>query len=213
MSTREDKDRRLQVRAGRGDRDPEQEGARAEPGGDPSVQTRVRRPGRGLDLGPGGGPESQPERAGCRCGGGREGPGSLSPEDAGGKGSRAPPERCAPDPRSPGRGGAGRSRGRALTVRSGAPRSSRCHRPRSRGAQPSQQQAAPPRPPRSILSLTRAPQPRNTLRRRKWRRRRRARPTMPCAVTSPTLAPPGGAQKVQGETEAEICSPALSRSL
>lgn len=107
MSTREDKDRRLQVRAGRGDRDPEQEGARAEPGGDPSVQTRVRRPGRGLDLGPGGGPESQPERAGCRCGGGREGPGSLSPEDAGGKGSRAPPERCAPDPRSPGRGGAG----------------------------------------------------------------------------------------------------------
>lgn len=90
--------------------------------------------------------------------------------------------------------GAGRGPGRALTVRSGAPRSSRCHRPRPRGAQPPQQQAAPPQPPRSILTPTRAPQPRATLRRRKWRRRRRARPTMLCAVTSPALAPPGGAQ-------------------
>lgn len=58
--------------------------------------------------------------------------------------------------------GAGRGRGRALTVRSGAPRSSRCHRPRPRRAQPPQQQAAPPRPPRSILTPTRAPQPRAT---------------------------------------------------
>lgn len=90
--------------------------------------------------------------------------------------------------------GAGRGPGRALTVRSEAPRSSRCHRPRPRRAQPPQQQATPPQPPRSILTPTRAPQPRATLRRRKWRRRRRARPTMLCAVTSPALAPPGGAQ-------------------
>lgn len=58
--------------------------------------------------------------------------------------------------------GAGRGPGRALTVRSGAPRSSRCHRPRPRRAPPPQQQAAPPRPPRSILAPTRAPQPRAT---------------------------------------------------
>lgn len=90
--------------------------------------------------------------------------------------------------------GAGRGPGRALTVRSEAPRSSRCHGPRPRRAQPPQQQATPPQPPRSILTPTRAPQPRATLRRRKWRRRRRARPTMLCAVTSPALVPPGGAQ-------------------
>lgn len=119
---------------------------------------------------------------------------SLGLEDAGGKGSRPRLEHCAPAARSPGRGGTGRGPGRALTVRSGAPRSSRCHRPRPRRAQPPQQQAAPPQPPRSILTLTRAPQPRATLRRRKWRRRRRARPTVLCAVTSPALAPPGGAQ-------------------
>lgn len=108
--------------------------------------------------------------------------------------------------------GAGRGPGRALTVRSGAPRSSRCHRPRPRGAQPPQQQAAPPQPPRSILTLTRAQQPHATLRRRKWRRRRRARPTMLCAVTSPALAPPGGAQGKLRLGSAVRSSPQASNS-
>lgn len=149
----------------------------------------MERPRRG--LGPGGGAKSQPGRAGCRCGGGRKGPEASAWRMQAGRG-RGRVRSTAHEPRGA-RGGAGTGPGHALTVRSGAPRSSRCHGPRPRRAQPPQQQAAPPQPPRSILTLTCAPQPRATLRCRKWRRRRRARPTMLCAVTSPALEPPGGA--------------------
>lgn len=153
------------------------------------MQTLVRGPGRG--LGRGGGPGSQPGRAGCRCGGGLEGPGSLSLEDAGGKGSRLRLERCAPAARSPGRGGDGaahspsdreRRAGRAVTGLGRAEPSRLSSKQRLRG----RPAASSPRP--ALRSL--AP----PLHRRKWRRRRRARPTMPRVVTSSTLAPRGGAQ-------------------
>lgn len=146
------------------------------------MQTRLRGPGRG--LGRGGGPGSRPGRAGCRCGGGREGPGNLSPEDAGGKGSRLRLERCAPAARSPGRGGDGaahspsdreRRARRAVTGLGRAEPSRLSSKQRLRG----RPAASSPRP--ALRSL--AP----PLHRRKWRRRRRARPTMPRAVTSSTL--------------------------
>lgn len=106
--------------------------------------------------------------------------------------------------------GAGRGRGRALTVRSGAPRWSRCHRPKPRRAQPPQQQVAPPRPPRSILTPTRAPQPRAT--------------APPPKMASPAPRPPHNAARRDvihpraagrgsGETEAEVHDAGLSRIL
>lgn len=148
----------------------------------------MERPGRG--VGSGGGAKSQPGRAGCRCGGGLKGPEASARRMQAGRG-RGRVWSTAHQPRGA-RGGAGtgprthRPIGRAALVA--------LSQAEARRAQPPQQQAAPPQPPRSILTLTRAPQPRATLRRRKWRRRRRARPTMLCAVTSPALAPPGGAQ-------------------
>lgn len=151
-------------------------------------------PARG--LGRGLGPGRRTRLAGCK---GRvqmrRWPGRDREPQPGGCGregvARLRLERCARAARSPGRGGdraahspsdRERRARRAVTGlgRAEPRRLSSKQRLRGRPA------ASSPRP--ALRSL--AP----PLRRRKWRRRRRARPTMPRAVTSPALAPPGGAR-------------------
>lgn len=144
-------------RTGRGDRDRSAERRRQSGEGTERADTGER---AGAGSGPGA--EDQARRLqgpGADAALAGKGPGAAARRLRAGRGRAAASGALRTSRSEP---GAGRGPGRALTVRSGAPRSSRCHRPRPRRAPPPQQQAAPPRPPRSILAPTRAPQPRAT---------------------------------------------------